>query len=233
MLLLCAAVSIQCSDDNGDQADEVSLKKPNRNTGLADDSDNAPANVNPPGGDTQSVFWVDNGFANDANARLVVNSINSFQVTEGNEFLYGELLGGGGPGPAVRSNTTEVFLDYETQAVYVFDPQYQLVTLLYFSDAWGFRWLNAWDLQLAVLEESGEEEEITISGTGRGSHLYDCWTNEKTFDEFMERAEVAFEFTGRRKEGTNDFEGPYALSETSLDQTCMLLCSGTMTLERD
>ena len=250
MLLLCAVLGIQCSKD---PEEPIEIIRPGSED-IAEDIDDPPAVVvgtpveNPP-----FVFQAEWGFSNTPNSTLIVNSITDFQVTEGYEFLYDAFLGISGEVPAFTSNTTEVFLDYENQAVYIFDPYYGnrfdlpqnrlQQSLLFYTSVydWGWgvnitRFLFSWDLKLEVLEESGVEKEIAISGKGYGSHLPNCLEDlPEGFDEgFFDRREreITFEFKGFPKEGTNDFEGTFSFIENAPGLPCMLICSGTMTLDR-
>ena len=230
LLFFLSVLNFQCTTDTDDPNEILKQSESTEDVeDFPDESTNTPNESRPQ-------YFI-NGFSNISNARLVVNGISSFEVTEGYEYLRAELMGGAGPGPAERSNSTGVFLDSAQSTVYIYDYGYQLISPLFVTDAWGFKALANWDLKVSVVEEAGLEQEITISGSGKGSHIfYDCWgivDEMETYDAFLERNDISFEFRGIRMEGTEDyFQGPFSLTENSTDQTCMLNCSGIMTLIR-
>ena len=228
LMVVCIALSLQCSDDSGNTDEILGPTKDieealdDKNSDLTDESN------------TDNLIVVD-GISNISNARLVVNNISSFQVTEGFEYFESQILGESSPGPVEGSNTSRVYLSEQENAVYIEAQYAHFFSLLGVTDGFGINGLSYWDLVYSVVEEVGVKQEISITGSGKGSHIfYDCWTNNETLQEFLERNDITFEFQGTLMEGTNTyFQGSFSINETSTDGTCMLSCSGTTTLILD
>lgn len=216
LLLLSSTLSLQCSKSD-DETDEISIppaKPP------VDNQDSSPE---PETGEVKYVPTIyAEGFATGSNARLIVNTLAAEVAPEFQYLVYwvdGSSTDGWG------SKVTEVLL-HENGRVYVKRPGSGF-SLLFADDGWGGSYIYYWDLEFAVFQQEGQPDEITITGKGRGSHVYEI-TNEAWL-----ASEITFDFKGYQIEGTYDFEGNFTLEEKSPDETYNLFLSGSLTLERD
>lgn len=183
--------------------------------------------VGPPPPPETKAYFDQNGFSTVSNARLVVNDLDTAVDAE---FQYvAGYLDGSNEGNWGGTKISEVFL-FEDDRVFITNPAYIVHSLLCVTDGWGIFYINQWDLTYSITREAGQPEEITISGTGRGSHVYELyWDNTDAYDA----SEILFEFKGIQIEGTNNFEGSFTLDEKSPDEKYNLLVTGNLTLERD
>ena len=181
----------------------------------------------------------ENGYANVSNARLVVTEIDTYEADEGFIGVIDMLLGGpdtffGGVQPTAQS---DIFLDSQGD-IYVRLPEgmeraYSLLCV-------GSQLSNdipEWDLTYTVSGGAPGPEEISISGTGVGSHIFYLYLISEAYNETAEvqyaTASIEFSFRGTLVPGTNDFEGHFTLKEVSSNPKLNLTVTGTLTLERD
>ena len=220
-VLIVSAWNVQCSRAD-DAADERSLPPTRPSEEIADsiadtatpdsisDSTTGEENV------VQDLYY--NGYVSFSNSRLTVNSLT---VTVAPDFQYvvGCLDGSG----MVNGSAYSDILLYNDGAAYVRIPWDYSCSLLN-----GFHWYGPliyhWDLEYSVVRQAGQPDEITLSGTGRGSHIY-----EIPYDAWV-RSEITFEFRGIQIEGTYTFEGNFALEERSPEEKYNLSLSGSATL---
>ena len=204
-LILFAALSYQCSKESVFPEDN-----PGSNSSTIE---------------TEAYFYVE-GFSNVSNARLVVNSLDA---TVDPEFQYvASFMDGSSEGNVGGSKISEVFL-FDDGRVFIKIP-YITHSLMCVVDGWGIRYINQWDLTYSITREAGKPEEIAISGTGRGSHIYELYWDET---DAYTTSEILFEFKGTQIEGTNDFAGSFTLDEKSADAKFNLSVTGILILERD
>lgn len=218
LLALFAALSFQCSSTD-DESDAILFPpvKP-----AADTPDTTP---DPTTGQVKYVPTVyPEGFATGSNARLIVDSLAAVLAPEF-QYVIPWLDGTSDP-MAWGSKVSEVFL-HDNGSVYVEIPGIAKYSLLYVDDGWGGSYIYYWDLQYAIVQQEGQPDEITISGTGKGSHVYEI-TNEAWL-----ASQITLEFRGVQVGGTRDFRGNFTLDERSPDEKFNLSLSGTLTLERD
>lgn len=217
LLMLYAALSFQCSKNDDSDALSLPRAKP--------PVENQDPNPNPTTGEVKYVPTVyAEGFSTGSNARLIVDSLSAAMAPEF-QYVVPWLDGSGDP-MAWGSKVSEILL-HDNGRVYVMLPAISPYSLLYVDDGWGGSYINYWDLEYAIIQSEGQPDEITITGTGKGSHLYEI-TNEAWL-----RSEITFEFRGVRVEDTYNFQGNFTLDEQSPDETYNLFLSGTLTLERD
>lgn len=217
LLTLFSALSLQCSKN--DDTDPISLppaKPP------VDNQDSSPE---PKTGEVEYVPTVyAEGFSTGSNARLIVDSLSA---TIAPEFQYVVSWLDGSSDPMDWGSEITQILLHDNGRVYVKIPGLTPYSLLYVDDGWGGSFINYWDLEYAIIQSEGQPDEITITGTGKGSHLYEI-TNEAWLS-----SEITFEFRGVRVEGTDNFQGNFTLDEQSPDETYNLFLSGTLTLKRN
>lgn len=221
-----AALSFQCSKTS-DDTDEIALPSPKPPVENPDSS---------PEPTTGMVTYVPTvtgqGFTGDSNARLAVDSLSGTVAPEF-DFLLSWLEGRGGD-EINSSNASEILL-HENGRVYV--TRTHSFSLLWAPDGYGGSTIRYWDLDYALVQHEGQPDEITITGTGKGSHLYglvhepyEAWL--ASYEAWL-ASEITFEFRGTQIEGTDDFHGNFSMDEQSPDETYNLILSGTLTLERD
>ena len=214
MLLLCAALGLQCSDDNGGVTDEISGNpQPEKN--------NAPKA--PSFDDPSKIF----GYTDVTNARLIVTSVDSVVVDPEYAYIADWIQGLGDTSWGI-SNTTKVFFDYDSNSFKVTFPENASYSLLSASDNGGTLWLPQWDLKYEWDESGG----LTISGKGRGSHVPDAiFLYLEQFEAFL-ASEVLFEFSGvldRR----NEMKGTFSIIEKSPENSFNLEIYGTLAILND
>lgn len=216
LLVLFAALSFQCS--RNDDSDAISLPPPKP------PGDNQDSTPEPKTGEVnyRPTVYAE-GFATGSNARLVVDSLN---VAVAPEFQYVVSWLDGSSTDEWGSKVSEIWLHSDGR-VYVEIPGNPKVSLLCVDDGWGGFYIPYWDLKYAVVQSEGQPEEITIAGTGKGSHIF-----EITY-EAWQASEINFEFRGIQIEGTHNFMGSFTLDEKSPDEKYNLLATGTLTLEWD
>lgn len=218
LLALFIALNIQCSKTS-DNTDEISLPPPKPTV------DNQDATPEPKIGEVKYVPTVyAEGFATGSNARLIVDSLAGTVAPEFQDILSWL---DGTPNPMAWGSEVSEILLHDNGRVYVEIPGISQYSLLYVDDGWGGSYIYYWDLRFEIVQQEGQPDEITITGTGKGSHIYEI-TNEAWL-----ASEITFEFKGYQVEGTDDFEGNFTLEEKSPDETYDLFLSGTLTLERD
>lgn len=223
---LVAALSFQCSK-SADETGEISLPPPKPPLENPDTSPEPTTGVV-----TYVPTVTGQGFTGDSNARLVVDSLAGTVAPEF-DFLPSWLEGRGGD--EINSSKVSEILLYENGRVYV--TRTHSFSLLWAPDGYGGSTIRYWDLDYGIVQHEGQPDEITITGTGKGSHFYglvyepyDAWL--ASYEAWL-TSEITFEFRGVQIEGTNDFQGHFALEEKSPDETYNLFLSGTLTLERD
>lgn len=223
LLLLISALFTQCTK-NVDETDEFS-QPPTRPSVESPDATPEPATPDSIPEDTTGDVnaeptLYDNGYANFHNARLTVDSLT---VTVAQEFQYVVGCLDGRDNPMGNGSVYTDILLYSDGAVYVRIPVDYSCSLLNGFNYYG-PLIYHWDLEYALVQQSGQPDEITISGTGRGSHIweipYDAWV----------RSEITFEFRGVQIEGTNNSGGNFTLEERSPEEKYNLSLSGSATL---
>jgi len=205
-LFLLSALGFQCSKESVNIIENVGGEAPT---------------------DESKAYFYEDGYSTDSNARMIVNDLDA---TVDPEFQYvAGYLDGSSEGNWGGSKISEVFL-WDDGRVFVRNPTYITHSLMCVADGWGINYINRWNLTSSITREVGKPEEIIISGTGRGSHIYELyWDNTEAYNA----SEILFEFRGIQIEGTNDFEGSFMLDEKCSDEKYNLFVSGTLTLERD
>lgn len=229
LIWMVSAWSFQCSGSD-DAADALSLPPSRPSDESPDATPEAATPDSTPEGSTDEVKIVptlyDNGYANFHNARLTISSLN---LTVSPEFQY--VLGcfDGSDNPMVKGNAYSDILLYTDGIAYVGIPPDYSCSLLYEPGYYGDPFIYHWDLEYALVRQAGQPDEIILSGTGRGSHIY-----EIPYDAWV-KSEIAFEFRGvlieGTNKGTNSFEGNFTLEERSPEEKYNLSLSGAATLE--
>lgn len=222
LVVMVSALSYQCSRAD-DAADELSLPptRPSEETPDATDDpvtpDSIPDSTTGEGNTGQAVYY--NGYANYSNARLVVDSLT---VAVAPEFQDEVAWLQGSEFPA--SKISELLLQ-DNGSVYVGVPEYPYGTgSLLYAPGWDIPLIHYWNLEYAMVQSEGQPDEVSITGTGWGSHLfgipYDVWVV----------SEVTFAYRGIQIGGTNTFEGNFFLEERSPEEKYNLTLSGAATL---
>jgi len=190
------------------------------------ESDYSGVNPGPaPTFETKAYFWED-GFSNVSNARLIIDDLNAILDPEFQDVVG--FMDGSSEGNVGGSKTSEVYLQ-DNGRVFIQNIGIAF-SLMCATDGWGINYINQWNLTYSITREAGQPEEIVISGTGRGSHIFQLfWDNTDAYNA----SEILFEFRGVQIEGTHNFEGSFTLDEKSPDEKYNLLATGTLTLERD
>ena len=213
MLLLCAALGLQCSDDDGGETDVISRNpRPEKNS-----ADKATFFNDP------SIVF---GYTDVTNARLLVTRVDSVAVDP--EYAYISDWWNQNPGGGIRENTavTEVYFDFLSNAVKVTFPEDARYALLCASDNSGTLWLPQWDLQY----DWDEGGRLTLGGKGRGSHLPEAINlYYEQFEAFL-ASEVLFEFRGEWDGKTDSYMGTFSVIEKSPEAAFNLEIYGAMTV---
>lgn len=222
---MVSAFSLQCSKADI-ETDELSLPpvrpSPENPDSISDPvtPDSIPDSTTGEG----NVVW-NNGYANYYNAWLTVNSLTAIVAPD----LQQEVTWlDGSADPMASNNTISELLLQDDGSVYVAAPNYPYgsESMLYVP-GWETPLIYHWDLEYVVVQQAGQPDEITISGTGRGSHF---WTI--SFEAWV-KSEVTFEFRGVQIAGSADrFEGNFTLEERSPEEKYNLSLSGSATLHR-
>jgi hypothetical protein len=219
ILLLFAALGLQCSDDHGGETDEISGNPlPEKKTAI------------PSFNDPSVVF----GYTEFTNARLLVIRVDSMMVDP--EYAYIEEWWNTGQrnendwgyGPI---EPTEVFFDFITNSnsVKVTFPKDEGYSLLEASTSPYGLWFPQWELKYDWDESGG----ITISGKGRGSHLPEAtYLYSQQFEAFL-ASEVIFEFSGEYDLKTESCIGTFSLIEKSPEAAFNLEIYGALSLMFD
>ncbi|MBC2839059.1 hypothetical protein [Robiginitalea sp. SC105] len=226
---MVSAISIHCSRED-DATDEFSLPpaQPSEESPEAPPESVPPDSI--PGPDPESsvaepaIYY--NGYANYTNARLIVNS-ETVSVAPEFQYVVG-CMNGSDNAWGYGTNISGLLLQNDG-AVYVGTQQVGSCSLMYVSG--GFiefeQWIYRWNLEYTIVINDGKPDEIAITGTGRGSHIweipYDAWV----------QSDITFEYHGVQIEGTSNYEGSFKLEERSPNQKYNLSVSGTATLERE
>ncbi len=232
LLVLLSAMIFQCSE-NSSETDGISV--------LPGDSENT--------SDDGTIAIV--GYANESNARLIVKSVDRVEVAPEYGYIADWILGleePNNPGTIVPSNTTEVFFDFNTDSLRVRTPEYAKFSLLSVSDDLSTLYLPQWKLKFSLTYCQDCDpgfafpDIITISGVGKGSHIFDLYYNNF---EAYKATEVTFEFNGAPMPYGDvdssigitydgyDAEGSFSIIEKSADSKYNLAIYGTMTIDFD
>lgn len=210
LLTLFAALNIQCSKD------EAAPESPQ---------------------DEFLAFFNDSGYSSQSNARLVVTYIDTYETEWSG--VIDMLLGGPDTffGGLQTTAQSDVFLNSQGDVyVRIPDGMERAYSLLCVGSSISND-IPKWDLTYAVSGGAPGPEEISISGTGEGSHIFFLYLISEAYNETAEvqfaTASIEFTFRGTRMPGTNDFEGPFTLKEVSSNPKLNLTVSGTLTLEWD
>ena len=182
-------------------------------------------------------FFNDSGYTSQSNARLVVTGIDAYETEWSG--VIDMLLGGpdtffGGLQPTAQS---DVFLNSQGD-VYVHYPDgmERTYSLLCVGSSFSND-IPKWDLAYTISGGDPGPEEITISGTGIGSHIYYLYLISEAYNETAAvqyaTASIEFSFRGTLVPGTKHYVGPFTLKEVSSNPKLNLTISGTLTLERD
>lgn len=206
LLLLLSALSFQCSKESVFNGENPESNSPSIET---------------------MAYFSEDGYSTVSNARLIVNDLDA---TVEHEFQYiTSYLDGSSEGNWGGSKISEMFLLGDGR-VFITSPPYITHSLMCVQDGWGIRYIHLWKLTYSITQEADLPAEITISGMGRGSHIYELyWGNTDVYNA----SEILFEFKGIQIEGTNNFEGNFKLDEKSPDEKFNLSVTGNGTLERD
>ena len=231
LMMICMALSVQCSDDTG-EPDAISGKP------LPEGTDSPEA----PFGDNSITIL---GYSDVSNARLIVNTVDSVIVAPEYAFVADWVQGlgdPGRPGSILDSNTTDVFFDFSThresidgRPLLIKFPESSLFTLLCVSDDWGTLYLPHWDLKYSIeycpgCDSAWSLYDITINGTGKGSHILDLYNFHR---DVYKTAEVSFEFKGTQFDRGYNATGSFSIIETSAEPGFNLAIYGTLTVEFD
>jgi hypothetical protein len=216
ILLLCAALSFQCSDDNGSETDELSDKP-------------LPGDINTPDipapDDSIDIL----GYTDLTNAQLIVTGVDSVEAAPEFAYVADWIQGLGIPGYNTTS-TTDVFFDLDSDSFLVTTPEAPRYNLLCVSDALGTLFLPQWDLTYAFDGFGG----LSISGRGKGTHVPDAMFLYLEQSDALEASEVIFEFRGESVIGTLsdvDVKGAFSIIENSPEASYSLAIYGTLAIK--
>ena len=217
LLILFSVFSIQCSKSM-DDTEQIPIQPPRPY------AENPDSSTDPHTGEVKfaPTFYAE-GFATGSNAQLIVDSLAA-DVAPQFQDLVSWLEGSSAD--RWGSKVTRIFM-HDNGSVYVEVPRFWGFSLLFVDDGWGGSYIYYWDLEYVITQIDGQPDEITITGSGKGSHIYQITS------EAWLASEIDFDFKGVQIEGTNNFQGTFTLDEKSPDETYNLLLSGTLTLNRD
>ena len=214
MLLLCAALGLQCSDDNGGETDEISVRPQPKNG-------------------TSSPLAI-KGYTDATNARLFVTGVDSVEVAPKYAYVadYIHRYAAVYPGSI---NATDVYFDLTNDDFLVKLPEppgeFSLLCVDIGNTEDNLLLLPQWQLSYAWNDTGG----LIISGRGRGSHVLELFYEQ--YDAWK-ASEVVFEFKGELgSRGTlardNLVRGKFSIIETSPKVSYNLAIYGTLTIELD
>ena len=200
LLLLCAALGIQCSDDNGGNNDQIIVDPP-------------VVNELPP------------GYTDLTNARLVVTGVDSVVASPAYAYVSDWILGDNAVFPGQSTNATEAYFDDTTSSFLIKFPENEVYTPLCVNMGWfgapPFQLhFPQWDLEYSY-EEYGDL--LVINGKGRGSHVLELY--QENYEAF-EASEIVFEFSGVTSNGY--WSGPFSIVEKSPEASYNLAIYGTI-----
>lgn len=171
------------------------------------------------------------GYANTANATLVVKQIDSYEGSERQAYYLNGFLGLELPGLAIAtSDSTRIFMDTDSLQIYVLYPNNNFTVLGWngpkrqatsnYEILGDNYWVTSLRIDYSIIEQQ-------LSFKGISNHYTPC------SDEGWGRlAEITFD--GLFNESINGYQGNFTWSESAGERgQCKITCTGTMELLLD
>lgn len=161
------------------------------------------------------------GYSTVSNARVVIESVDTFEGLPDYEYLTDVFLGLENDKLIDWvSATTSVYLDPSSNKFYILQPTGPILSILSFSPPLGYNEIQ-WDLKYSV-----EDDQLHFGGYGIGSFI-DCSLNNEEYSEGSEYA--TFGFTGTYDLATKSYVGNYDWIQHT-DYDCRVIITGQMSL---